>query len=464
MSLQTKLLILVTSLTFMLALAMVAREIEGARRSVREEIRTAHHVAEQLLRPLGAGPMNEAAKALASLGRIRAHDTLLQDATGRTLYRSPQSPYKAGRTVPPWFAAWVTPSVEARIFRLPDGGRLLLTADPSRAVIDGWDDFLGLVQWLAAGLCLLVLLCWRLVRHALSPLARIEAALRDVQQGRLDTRLPPLAGREAKLMGAAFNDMARGLQDTLAAREDARRAHLRLAAAQEMALAVQRRIEEERGHIARELHDEMGQQITAIHSFARVIANRAEAPSANLKDVARLLVDATGGLHDALRRIIPRLRPVALDRFGLRDALLDLIADFRLQAPALHLKVNVPTSLPALDDAFATALYRAAQEALTNVVKHAGATRVVVDLRVGADHIALLIEDDGHGLQPATPASEGFGLLGMRERIDTLNGSLLLEPARRAMDCNVHGDRHAPNDTKPGLRVAIRLPFKQAAA
>jgi two-component system sensor histidine kinase UhpB len=462
MSLQTKLLILVTSLTLMLALLMVGREIEGTRRSVHEEIRTAHRVAEQLLSQLARRPLSEAAGDLAALGRIRAHETLLLDARGHTVYSSPQSPYKQGRSAPDWFAAWVTPSLAQRIFPLPDGGRLVLRADPSRAVVDGWDDFVTLGQWLALSLCVLGLLCWQLVRRALAPLSQIEAALRDIQQGRLETRLPPLPGREAKLMSEAFNDMAGRLQETFAVRQEARRARLQLSEAQEMAVAVQQRIEAERRHIARELHDEMGQQITAIRSLGLAIVNRAAANNPRQLEAAQLLVDTTAKLHDALRRIIPRLRPVALDRFGLRDALLDLIADCRLQAPSIHFEVKLPSKPAVLDEALSTALYRATQEALTNIVKHAGASTASITLRMDAHEVHLDIEDDGLGLHGAVDAQSGFGLLGMRERIDALRGRIAFEPA---FEPALLPMRMAANgDARRGLRIAISVPLMREAS
>lgn len=325
MSLRLRLTLVIVALMALTVGLLAWREINGTRRSVHEEIEAASRVAVQVLRVVNQRPFAEARIMVQGLGRVRANEITLFDAQGGVAYVSPPSPYKPGRQAPDWFAALVMPRTAVQNIALP-GGRLSVRPDPSRAVLDGWDDFVQLMLHVAAGLVVVGGFTALTLVRTLAPLARIEGALRSLQRGDYDTRLPPLPGREAALMSQAFNDMAQSIQDNLHARDEARAAQASLAQSRELTQVILQRVEAERARIARDLHDELGQQLTALRTVAQVLSQ----DPALMRDKAELvglLKRVSDDMAASLQGMLPRLRPLALDRLGLHDALSDLLLD-----------------------------------------------------------------------------------------------------------------------------------------
>jgi signal transduction histidine kinase len=179
----------------------------------------------------------------------------------------------------------------------------------------------------------------------------------------------------------------------------------------------------ERRRLARELHDETGQSLTSILLRLRSLEDFVDGDDerAAVAEIRRLAVET---LQD-VRRLAVELRPKALDDFGLVAALERLTGSFGEQT---GLSVDFVAGLgnEQLAPEVATALYRIVQEALTNVAKHADAHTVSILLTRKNGSVALVIEDDGRGFDPARPAG-GFGLQGIRERVDLLGGALAVE-------------------------------------
>lgn len=446
MSLRLRLTLVVVALMALTVSLLAWREINGTRRSVHEEIEAASRVAVQVLRVVNQRPFDEARIMVQGLGRVRANEITLFDAQGSVAYVSPPSPYKPGRQAPDWFAGLVTPRTAVQDIALP-GGRLSVRPDPSRAVLDGWDEFVQLMLHVAAGLVVVGGFTALTLVRTLAPLARIEAALRSLQRGQYDTRLPALPGREAALMSQAFNDMAQSIQDNLHARDEARAAQASLAQSRELTQVILQRVEAERARIARDLHDELGQQLTALRTVAQVLSQ----DPALMRDKAELvglLKRVSDDMAASLQGMLPRLRPLALDRLGLQDALSDLLLDWRQVAPTLDITLHVAPLPDGLGDTLATAAYRIVQEAVTNAIKHAQARRITVTL-TSTDHaLELTVQDDGIGLPAAWQRPGHHGLLGIRERVQALGGTLALSAAQPA----------APH---PGLRLSAALPWSQ---
>ena len=221
-----------------------------------------------------------------------------------------------------------------------------------------------------------------------------------------------------------FTDDDLRLTETLAARAAvavdlservSRNAVRRVVAAQEL----------ERTRLARELHDETGQALTSIllglKPLEQLVTN--EDGVAAVTAVRELVVST---LQD-VRRLAVELRPSALDDFGLVAAVERLAATFREQS---GIEVDLETGLGdgRLPAEVETALYRIVQEALTNVVKHAGARRVSILLTRQATRVVAIVEDDGHGFDEG-PREDGLGLVGMRERVGLVGGLLRIESA-----------------------------------
>ena len=182
--------------------------------------------------------------------------------------------------------------------------------------------------------------------------------------------------------------------------------------------------EVERRRLARELHDETGQALTSILLGLAVVerAESAEEAHAAAADLRRLVVET---LQD-VRRLAVELRPSALDDFGLEPALRRLGQSVR-EAAALDVQVEARLGSERLPPDVETALYRIVQEALTNVVKHAGADHVSILVTRKPSSVLVMIEDDGRGFDTGETRAAGLGLLGMSERVELLDGTFQVE-------------------------------------
>ena len=435
MSLRLQIHLIVGVLTLLLVAAVFGLQLRSMRESVREEVVAANRVAMQLLDRTVWRYAAQGTPAilgfLQGVGRVRSTDITLFDANGQALYSSPPSLYKAGRDAPPWFAALVQPPLAEQAIAFPDG-RLVVRANASRAVLDAWDEALALLLY-AAGLLLVVNagVYW-LVGRTVRPFAQIVTALDEVKSGHFGTELPPLSGREAATIGAAFNRMVGELQRHIDTERRAVRAEMQLSDSRELTRWIEQHVEQERRLIARELHDELGQSVTAIRSMALSIAQRVQALDPQAESAARLIADESSRLYDAMHGMIPRLSPLVLDRFGLADALDDLVERTRRTQPGVVIDLQVALGDAPLQPDAALALYRAAQEGMTNALRHGQATRVDIRLARRDDGVDLTLTDNGRGLPPGGGAAAGTGHHGLRwlaERVQALGGSFALEAA-----------------------------------
>jgi two-component system sensor histidine kinase UhpB len=279
------------------------------------------------------------------------------------------------------------------------------------------------LAFLFAGLVLLLTVDLLLLRRAFGPLRRLLQTMHAVDPTRPGRRAreDARAGSEILSLAQAFNEMLNRL-------EDERRSSARLA------LAAQ---EAERLRVARELHDEVGQTLTAVALRAEHAAAQAPAQSAALLDIAQTI----NASLDDVRAIARELRPEALDDLGLVNALIALTSRVSQQGP-LRVRRGFDGRLAQLDPDVELVVYRVAQEALTNALRHSEAANVTASLRQDDANVVLEITDDGRGLDG--PANEGSGIAGMRERALLIGADLKIESA-------------------PGKGVAVRLSVPRAA-
>lgn len=436
MSLRLQINLIVTALMALFSASMIGLQIDNTRHSVREEVLGTHLVALQLLSRMnwhddvsgshGPGGIEGTTTYLRRLGRVRANEIVLYDNDGTLLYRSPPSTYKAGREAPQWYARMVSLPVEPKVISLPVG-RIALRADPSRATLDGWDDLRPMLWIVLVCFLLANALVYALIGRATRPLRLIVSGLQQMERGAYETRLPDLSGREGRQIGLAFNAMAQSVQGGALARLQARQATQALAANRELTQLMQTRIEQERGAIARELHDELGQQVTAIKSMGLAIARAATGNDLSIEHSARLVMSCADEIYDGVHRLISQLRPLALDRFGLRDALQDLLGDWRMRYPDTGFTLRLEGTLDGLGDDLSTAVYRIVQEAVNNALRHAQASRIDVDVQTSVDHLQLEVTDNGSGRIDHFQMPGHFGMLGMRERAQALRGSFHID-------------------------------------
>lgn len=206
----------------------------------------------------------------------------------------------------------------------------------------------------------------------------------------------------------------------------------------ELSANLQRVREEEKAHIARELHDDLGQSLTALKMDLSVIGHTLESEAidnAYVHERLHAMARVIDAMVASVRRIAANQRPAMLDDLGLVAAI-DWLADDFSQRYGIRVARRLEVGAAAFSHGAATAIFRIVQEALTNVAKHARASLVTLAMRVDGEHCTLDIVDDGRGL-PATghardPRTDrNFGLLGIRERVHMLGGTLSTgEPGR----------------------------------
>jgi PAS domain S-box-containing protein len=548
MSLRLRIILLITALMGLFALALGRMIIDDTRSSIREEIEAGTKVTVQMLSAvvfasqISGAPKQFLLSFLDRLGRVRANHLRLRDTvTGAIVYESPPSIYKAGRDAPEWYARLVVPKTSTINIDLP-GARIEIVPDPSRATLDAWDDLKQLLMLGGAFFVAAIVLVFWFVSRSMKPMQQIQHGLAEMEGGRLGVRLPEFRLPEFRRISIAFNRMTKALGDAvaenrrlalavrqssdaivihepdgrisygnpaarrmfrysndeivgkplaalaapaqraeveahlastsrreaidnvltrrltkngeeiavaiavtplidpetdavvggivshrdIAAQLRAQAAETELAHNRELVDRVRDKVDDERRGIARELHDELGQCVTAIRTIAESIVRRADA--AEVRDAALSIKDIAARIYDGMHAIVRRLRPVELHNLGLADTLRISVGAWAARNPSIDLNLDLAGDLSGLGEAVDTAVYRLVQEALTNVARHADASRVSVRVARVNDHsLTLSVDDNGHGQVSMESSAAGFGLLGMRERVDALGGALSVE-------------------------------------
>ena len=263
------------------------------------------------------------------------------------------------------------------------------------------------------GVVLSVAVNYLVLRAAFRPLTSLETVAEAVRHGDLSARTEPTLFADPRVthLAETFN----GTLDEL----ERDQAELRSLASQ-----VIHAQEEERKRISRELHDDTAQVLFA--QLLRLTALKAS-PREEARSAAAALEEMTVEALEGVRRLALELRPPALDDLGLHAAVADLAQRFEEQR-GIPVDSHARGQRGRLPAEVELVLYRVAQEALTNVAKHAGATRAWIDLDRGARDVTLSVRDDGQGFDPAAETSRdgrglGLGLFGMEERVSLVGGS-----------------------------------------
>ncbi len=257
---------------------------------------------------------------------------------------------------------------------------------------------------LLGGLVVILALNLALLRPAFGPLHVVSETMRRLDPLEPGERVPVVGGPHISALARAFNEMLERLERER--RESARQA-----------LTVQ---ESERQRVARELHDEVGQTLTAM--MLQIESLAAKIPADLREELDELRETARTGAED-VRRIAKRLRPEALEELGLQSALGALTSLFSQQAAVRVERRLEPVT--GLTDEQELVVYRVAQEALTNIARHARATRVDVSLARRDGAVTLTVRDDGQGLPPGALTSSN-GIRGMRERAMLIGARIVI--------------------------------------
>jgi hypothetical protein len=551
-NLRFRINLIISALIVLFTLVTGGIIVDDTRRSIREEMEAGTKVTLQLLNTVlhgsdlthdGGKPSAVLLSFLQNLGRVRAHEIRFYDAAGRLAYTSPPSAYKAGRAAPDWFARLVSPALP-ELELTSAAGRVVVTPDASRSILDAWDDLEKLLWLLLVFLLVVNVTVFFLLGRSLRPVNTILSGLSQMEQGKFDVRLPAFPLPEFDAIGHTFNRMADALEEShaenrrlaLVAKQSsdaimihdlrgnisfwnpaaerlfgyrseeiegrsatlitppglesevsenlrsigerrlienletrrltqdgrivdvalsaaplvdpasgevigeicsmrditehkrAQRAEADLEQNRRLTQLIQTRLEEERRSIARELHDELGQCVTAIKTIGAVIANRTQSVMPDIHANAQTIVQVAGHIYDVVHGIIRQLRPSALDNLGLQEALEEWVGTWRERHPEIELDLALSGDLDDLGETVNITVYRIIQEGITNVVRHAAATRAQIEVARIADRVDVMVRDNGKGLgeRNETEAAR-FGLMGMRERVQALGGKFELD-------------------------------------
>lgn len=336
-----------------------------------------------------------------------------------------------GPPAPAWFSTTYlaffgnyVPIVRSLSIRDQSAGEVVTSVEPDAALRRAWREISTVVDvaiMLAAGIAVLAAL---MIGHALLPARAIIVALKKLEDGQLGLQLGKFKSTEFNHIATAVNRLAATLRQTNSER-----------------LALTARLfqvqEEERKSIARDLHDEFGQALTATTALATIIEANAMPDRPDIVKDARAIAHAQERMMGALRTTLVRLRSQSIEEIGLEASLRQLITDFNAQSKTGTVyRLQMAGRLAELQERIAVDVYRIVQECLTNATKHGRPTEVSVQLEHRATrdpHVALTIEDDGGGSISRVHTSSGHGILGIRERLAGLGGSLSIADAPKGV-------------------------------
>ncbi len=382
-------------------------------------------------------------------GRLRHLQLRLQDVAGNDLLPLKPETSTWLETLYGWLVPTAHRDAKATppqwILQRTSGQRYYVTLliEPGSERSESLTNIAGLLGILLGYGALTLLAVYFALRLVLRPMRKIIYAIGQYQRDRYDYRLPPLRLLELHTIAQALNHMAQ----TLAASQETRR---------RLDLQLRNLREDERSRLARELHDELGQRLTAMRAdTAWLIRRTANQPP--LSDVAKALADHCEHVQHAVRNLLQRLharKPYDDENESvlLQRLLQELVDSWRERPGQLtRFTLDIDLGEHAIAGDLSLVIYRLTQEALTNVARHAQATQVDIRLALLDDgRLELSISDNGIGMtDTGRSAHDGNGLVGMRERVWELHGEIDLFATQ-------------PGSAQPGLTIRARLPLHEA--
>lgn len=445
MSLTVRLNLMITLLLFSVITVGAILSVQSAREDVRAEVLSTASLASRLLDAEilhytsdyawlnGANPSRASIFNLESLADIRHLKIEFYDQFGRLRDSNRKDSVEKRDAPPDWFVRLmdVTSGDDGEVRRVIylSGrviGELVISPDTSFEIEEIWNDTQGSL-WLVAIFFVTVnaMVYWAL-RKALRPVSSVVNALNALEEGDLDARLPEFELPELSSLSIKFNAMAQTLQQSI-------KSNHRLT---QKIIRVQ---EDERKSLARELHDEIGQCMTAINIDAMAITSSKDLRAA--KRSANAISEVSMQILDMVHSMLQQLRPSVLDELGLPTALGEYVYNWRERNSGTSCRINIAKDLGEMDDQVALAAYRIIQESLTNITRHANAKLMTLTVSREQEHLFIELEDDGEGFDPKNSVG-GYGLAGMRERVEGLGGTFNLITA-----------------LGQGAKISVRLPI-----
>ncbi|HIL93084.1 MAG TPA: hypothetical protein EYG50_10180 [Cycloclasticus sp.] len=377
----------------------------NARTSVYEEVLSSLSLAQRLL---GDDSVGEQLSTLENIRHLKI-SVVSSDNIGR-LKLSERDEVLG---VPALFVQFVYPDVDQLSMRLNlkniDQSFQLL-ADPSDEITEAWDETLIFIAIFLLLMVFISVCVFIIIGRALRPVNNIMSAIEGIEGGHLDTRLAEVDLPEFNKISQGINHLCEKLSSST---EENRRMHKQSLNVREL----------ERRYLARELHDEMGQSLSAIKALSVSVKQSKQVDKESLTKIESIC----DRLFVVIRNRMRQLSPPLLAEFGLTVSINELVDEWQGAADVM---LTLDDNLDELADQNSIHLYRIIQEALTNVLKHAEAGQVSIQITSyeQSDDTCLFmsIKDDGVGFNPST-VKWGGGLVSIKERVDSLGGDLNIE-------------------------------------
>ena len=424
MYLHTRLLFGIGTVTLAALVISLAVPLESIRSDVSRETDASMQLAQLLLDVQHAvGNAKGSAEArFAATDEIRRASDLrhvrvsLVDDTGALLATSPaEEPQVGGITKALLSSSPPTTLTYPVAYHAVPIGELRVSSNPM-------SEFAEIEQRVGKDLALLALallamsaaIYW-MVRRGLQPISQVQAALANLQAGHLETRLPRFRLRDVDDISQRFNQCAAAMQEAAAQRRDLTR---RIIEAEE----------EERKRLARELHDELGQSLTAIKVDAAYIAREAANSAPKIVASAHAIETLSSNIMELIRSMLARLRPHGLETVGLRETLHDLVNGWQARvADRFHCSLHIRGNIDVLPPDLNITVYRLIQECLTNAVRHSRARMIALRLSIEQQRVLVDVTESEMSENATAVGASGAGLLGMRERVEAHGGALTID-------------------------------------
>ncbi len=365
--------------------------------------------------PDQAAAMAAAADAVRGSTPLRHVRITLHDANGRAVIATAQDSDQGS-----WLAGELIGSSGRPQLSYPlnwsggELGSLRVTANPRSEVSEIEERVESDVALLVIVVLAMAGAVYFMVRRGLRPVAQIQSALSRLQSGALTTRLPHFRVKDLDNIADSFNHCAQALQS---AAEQRRVLNLRLIAVEE----------EERRRLARELHDELGQFLTAIKVDAAFMEREARGVLPGVVACAQGVGGIVDSIMGLIRSMLSRLRPHELETVGLRGTLQDLAAGWQARVgDRFNCSLGFVGPVDSLSPQLNITLYRLIQECLTNAVRHSRARVIQILVEVATARVQLRVEESDVAAGATPDGGGGTGLDGMRERVAAQGGELQL--------------------------------------
>ncbi|PVV07587.1 MAG: histidine kinase [gamma proteobacterium symbiont of Ctena orbiculata] len=423
MNLRFRLNLIVTLVLLIILAISAIQAVSNARQNVRAELESAmvfamHMLAAELRHIHQSGEFEQQQSApfkLDQLANVRHLQIAFYDLENNLIESNEVTVQQGIETTPDWFKELMNTALQdIPTKRLPVNtntiklGELVVSPEPNSEISEAWHETKMLLAMISLVFLAVNIMVYLAVTHALRPISHITKALSDIESGQLETRLPIFKLPEMASISQKFNTMAATMQNSIRNNQRLTQRMIRLQ-------------ETERKSLAQELHDEIGQHLTAIHVDASVIRQSTDLTS-SVKS-AQAIDEVACHMMVILRSMLKRLRPGGLDELSFVDALQELVNSWQQRHTGIDLKYQIQNKFCPDDEAIQLTLYRVLQECLTNISRHASATKVSVALTESKTTYSLEVADNGRGFDLLQQRSS-FGISGMLQRVESVNGEM----------------------------------------